>query len=158
MARYIWGVLCSDVIVDALTGEVSYIKAVEQLQPEELPIQLPEIYAAVSWKKEEDEQQARIRMRALDPEGEEFATTEEGDLDFGDSLWWRSRFPLFTLSVENPGVHEFIVEQFVDDGWRTEAVLPLEILPPPAEEDASEASSESEVESASENSGNDSNT
>lgn len=154
MARYIWGVLCNDVIVDAQTGQVSYIKAVERLQPEELPIQLPEIYAAVSWRKEEDEQQARIRMRALNPEGEEFAATEEGDLDFGDSLWWRSRFPLFLLSVEVPGVHEFVVEQFVDDEWRTEAVLPLEILSPPAEENAPEVSSES----AADGSGEDSNT
>jgi hypothetical protein len=130
MATYIWGVLCSDVVLDAHTGEASYIKTVVRLQPDKLPARLPNIFAAVTWKRAPGEDTTLIRMRAIGPDEEEFAQTEAGKLEFNDTTWWRNRFPLVDLVIEQPGTHNFVLEQQVDGKWVTEAKLPLDISPP----------------------------
>ena len=139
MARYVWGLLSESVITDESSGKVSYINAVERLQPNELPVPLPNIFAAVTWRRESEGDVTSIRMRVMGPDRNQINVSEERELKFDDSVWWRTRFQLFGIEVETAGTHEFIVEQLVGDEWEAEASIPLDILSPPRPEGDSEA-------------------
>lgn len=143
MAEFLWGVICEDIILDADTGQISYLKVLENIQPEELPIELPRIYLGAIWRREEQGEEIRVRMRVLNPDGDEIATTEEGTFRFDEEKWWRTRFTLGNLPVKQSGTLRFRIEQFVDGEWRTEAYIPFDVYEPPqGEEDAEENAEE----------------
>lgn len=132
MATFQWGVICQRVIIDEKTNTVSYITAIEQITPSELPAPLPQMAIGSLWRREEEGETIEVRMTAVDDTGEMLAQTEAGVFTFDEAKRWRVEVSLQGIEVQRSGTVFFRLEkrQEYEDEWVTEAELPLDISEP----------------------------
>jgi hypothetical protein len=63
MAKLLWGVLCLRIITDQETNNISYIDAVEAIRAPHFPFQLPVMTLGLLWRREEPNEELRIRFQ-----------------------------------------------------------------------------------------------
>jgi hypothetical protein len=125
MAKLKWSLTCRRVITDRELNTVSYIDALEELTVSSVPAQLPDIVVGTVWDRDVLDEVILVRMRGLDPAGEELGVIPVS-LDAPGKRRHRAHFSV-SIHAEITGAYTFVVEQFVDDVWREESRLTVEL-------------------------------
>ena len=145
MISHVWSVLCSNVVIDRFSNNVSIQNVIEQLNIPDEPIPdgvvVTPLNLVTLWMRSDLEVPARGHSRIIfqSPSGGA-SNPVELEVDLTNSKRTRSRLISETLPVEEPGLHIFRVELKIEDEaeWHEVAIVPLEILFRPQDEYQSE--------------------
>ncbi|MGO9370700.1 MAG: DUF6941 family protein [Syntrophobacteraceae bacterium] len=132
MATNNWSVLCMFILTDSQTNSVSYINALESLGAPEFPVLLPPGAAiGTMWQRMSDgEETVTIRIKLLNPRGsEQILITSTFTMS---QPRHRLNIGLLNVTLEQPGMYQFIVEQQVSGAWQQVSNLPLDAVLLPA--------------------------
>lgn len=133
MATYAWGLVCQQVIVDKYTNSASYLNAVEELTPAELPAEMPNLFVGTLWRRENEEEDFYFRVVVEDDNGGLLHTSSEDHIHFEQNHErYRVNQVIGGVEVEEPGTLWYCVEkkEDEDEDWSREASLPVDISKP----------------------------
>lgn len=149
MIEHVWTVVCSRVVVDKESNNLSIQNVLERvtIQGEPMPeTLLPMPFEVVTmWTRTDPDKPARgsMRMQMLFPSGEVFET-READITMLKHLTYRIKNLFSGLPIAEAGRHLFTVElrNEGEEKWRQVAVVPLMITFKPPEEEQADNESE----------------
>jgi hypothetical protein len=139
MARHLWSLLCERTVLEAGTQSLSIFNVYEELNaqavlPNNAPIPdtpaIPLALTVVSvWERSNlnvEEEKESFRVRIIDPNGKELATTEQVFSMVGPHTRTRAILRIPALHVHLSGRYLFEVEgRRGGSKWHIEASLPL---------------------------------
>jgi hypothetical protein len=132
MARFQWGLICQQAIIDKASNAVSYINALEQVTPSSLPVKLPPVTIGTLWRREEKGEDVEIRFVVEYEGGNVIAETDPETFTFEDHRRWRVNRVVGGIQIPKSGTVWFCMEkrETGEDEWSREAALPLDIDEP----------------------------
>ena len=140
MIKHIWTVICSQVVLDKYTNNLSFHNVIERITINEKPVEklvIPiELMVASFWVRpnQGNPEQCRIRVNFISPSQKKLAENNM-ELNLDEHLRVRSILRLQGLPAPEEGDYNFQVEIYTEagKGWETVAVVPLEIIYRPLE-------------------------
>lgn len=128
MAKHIWSVVCTQVVTDKDTNNVSYFNVVESIPIDRLPNQVaPGFMVGTMWLND-DESPVKMRVRVLDPKGDVRHQRELDELSFNGNRRYRINLQVAGFVVAQPGTYKYEVAQRLGDEWRIQAVIPVDFV------------------------------
>lgn len=131
MAKLIWGVLCLRLITDQETNNISYIDAVEAIHAPQFPFRLPVMTLGLLWRREEPNEELRIRFQSIPPGGVASEVLELPSYIIDkDNLRVNIRFGV--SDVTQSGNLDLNVEQIVNGNWLNvyKLSIPIALIAP----------------------------
>jgi hypothetical protein len=115
-------VLCSDIIIDKRTGQVSYFKAIERVYTSKLPLSISDAKIGSLWICDTP-QTAAVRMNLVDPQKKSICLKQF-------SLDMQSSFQKVHINVEQilfsqEGMYMLLLNVKQSDIWSTLAMMPI---------------------------------
>ncbi|MGE4553084.1 MAG: hypothetical protein AB7D57_08230 [Desulfovibrionaceae bacterium] len=132
MAKLLYALLASDVIIDRETGASSFIRCFEHGAVRQLPAQVPPFYVASLW--ELDPQRAEpftVALQLRTPSGEK-TLLGSNEVQPTGALLHKVNFRLPGLHVKEPGRHAIVVALKDGDRQVKAAELPVYVVLAPA--------------------------
>ncbi len=135
MPKIIWAICCERLIVDKASNNLSLINVLEQFNPDNLPVTVPQIYNFVSlWQKDEafvnKEEIFKFKFAAIhNPESipeNKFATIE-CKIPV-DKKRLRHLFSIRGMPIEEYGTLYLIIQLEIEGSWREIYRIPIEIV------------------------------
>lgn len=115
-----WVVACQMALVDRLTGKVSLIHVLDQLQVVRFPAILPPFHVVALWHNTLD-QTVRAPLRIdIEEQGElDVSTLSEEPVEFAGRVGHRSICVVHALTVQRPGTYRIVARWLGQDGqWQ----------------------------------------
>lgn len=125
MPKLIYALMCNDLIIDKDSSSTSFIRTIEHAVVPEFPTVLPPVFFASLWDLDgNDGKPFTVSLNLATPNGE---TTLLGiqEITPGTTMLHKMNFQLPGLKVEGEGKHIVSVAIKSDDGWDTQAELPI---------------------------------
>lgn len=135
MIKHAWTTVCSKVIVDKNTNNISIdiaeqIKIESQTTPEQYPIRVPGFHLMIVslWYRDDSDEEriCNSRIKYLGPDGSEMGTLSF-DLNLEENSRLRTMVTLSNIPLKGPGWHYFVVEQKIRNKWVEVARIPHEV-------------------------------
>ncbi len=127
MAKLLWALICSRVLIDQQTNNVSYIDAIEQFAVPSFPYVFPPIALAMLWWRDRGEEQLNVRVRLFDP-GKKMLMSYKPDPPLAMvKPRHRVHLNLAGAPINGPGRHHLMIEQFVAKKWQEQTSVPIEV-------------------------------
>ena len=127
MAKLIWAVTCSRILLDQPTNLVSYIDLLDGVALLHFPTNAPPTFIGTAWQRE-DEHILEMRVRAYAPDGSHLMDSQAVPLVF-EPQHKRGRihvgFEGFT--IPGPGRYEFGIEIKKDSKWVEVTRIPFDV-------------------------------
>jgi hypothetical protein len=124
MARLIWAITCQRIIVDNDSNLVTYVDATEEVHVPQMPFPLA-FYIGLLWAREAPGESIRMRVSVHDPDGT-VTFQREGYLVHPVVIRHRANLPI-AFVAQSAGEASVMVEQFVNDDWRVEKIIPIHV-------------------------------
>jgi hypothetical protein len=143
MIEHVWTVICSRVVVDQESNNLSIQNVLERVTipgepiPETLVPMPFEVVTMLTRADREEPVRGSMRMQMLFPSGKVF-DTREADIAMTRHTTYRVRNRFSGLPIAEAGRHVFTVElrNAGEEQWRQVAAVPLMILLKPPEEES----------------------
>lgn len=132
MPKLLYGLICSDVIVDSDTGSASYIKVFEHGTVPKLPAQVPPFFVATLWELEDSTRDPfTVGLTLIAPDGTKEVLGKNEVQGTGAALH-KLNFRLPGLQVKAEGRHDILIVVMQGEKKSVAARLPLHIFQQPA--------------------------
>ncbi|WP_147819714.1 hypothetical protein [Salidesulfovibrio onnuriiensis] len=131
MARLLYALICSDVIVDRETGATSFIRSIEHAVVQNLPATLPPLYVGSMWELE-DAEPFTVALQLTHPDGK-IETLGVQEVASPGTMLHKLNFQLPGLAVTQEGRHVLSVTTKRGSEWTSQAELPVFIFRPSQE-------------------------
>jgi hypothetical protein len=135
VAKHIWSVLCSQGVLDKYTNNVSLFNVLEEMTikptgplPEGDKAFPTSLSLVTLWVRSDPAtpEIAQAQMKFVAPDGTVITqATTEIDLTIHQRHRYFSR--LEVMPFRGTGIYEFVIEQRIEEQWREEARVPLEL-------------------------------
>lgn len=131
MAKLIWAIPCSRILLDQPSNLVSYIDVLDGVALPSYPALAPLTFIGMVWQRE-DESKLDVRVRVLSPDGSHVMDSESAQVIFQPHhKRGRIHIGLGGFPIAGPGRFHFAIDTKVRNKWVEQARVPfdLETLP-----------------------------
>lgn len=117
--------LCSDIIVDSQSGQVSYIKVLEKVTSAKLPISLADAKIGTLWQSD-TEQTVQVRVDLLSPDNKAVCLRTFA-VQFKAALQ-KVHININQMLLAQEGMHILALSVKQQKGWIAMARMPLSVV------------------------------
>lgn len=132
MAELVYAVVAHRVIIDQETNNVSCVDILEEVSTPKLPAVFPEFFLCAAWlRASKEEKKLDLRVRVLDPDGNELLSETAKGLEFTHPRL-RVKLRFQALKFEVPGDHRVEVSVKRKKRWVVDMKIPMRINEDPS--------------------------